>query len=74
MYGLLEAYQGHDCATIARAKAFLSKLAIDQINATSVEGYVKTRKLRKTEGFIAYVLNFRKELLSGFIKRRFSIL
>jgi len=47
---------------ISQAKNYLSKLAIDQIDEANVEGYVKTRKMKKTEAFTEYVLSFRKEL------------
>ena len=55
---------------ISQAKGYLSKLAIDQIDEANVEGFVKTRKMKKTEGLKDYVLSFRKELLAGYIKRR----
>jgi len=54
---------------ILQAKSYLTKLAIDQIDEKSVESYVKTRKIKKTEGLNDYVLNFKKELESGYIKR-----
>jgi hypothetical protein len=58
---------------ISQAKNYLSKLTIDQIDESNIEGYMKTRKMKKTEGFTEYVLSFRKELLAGYIKRRLQL-
>ena len=58
---------------ISQAKNYLSKLAIDQIDESNIEGYMKTRKMKKTEGFTEYILSFRKELLAGYIKRRLQL-
>jgi hypothetical protein len=55
---------------ISQAKNYLSKLAIDQIDEFNIEGFVRTRKMKKTDCFKDYVLSFRKELLAGYIKRR----
>lgn len=55
---------------IAQAKNYLSKLASDQINEENIQNYIKSRKMKKTEGFKEYILNFKKELEGGFIKRR----
>lgn len=70
-YGLLEVFQLYEMEVIVKAKNYLSRLAIDQIDEENIENYIKSRKMKKTEGFKEYILNFRKELLNGFIKRRF---
>ncbi len=57
-------------AVISRAKNYLSRLAVDQIDEENIDLYIKSRKMKKTEGFKDYILNFRKELEGGFIKRR----
>lgn len=69
-YGLLDVYQLYDMEVISEAKNYLSKLASDQIREESIDIYIKSRKMKKTEGFKEYILNFKKELLGGFIKRR----
>jgi len=72
-YGLLGVYQHYGEEVISQAKNYLSKLAIDQIDESNILGYMKTRKMKKTEGFTEYVMSFRKELLGGYIKRRAQI-
>lgn len=68
--GLWEVYQKYESSVISQAKNYLSKLAIDQIDESNIQGYVRTRKMKKTECFSEYVLSFRKELLGGYLKRR----
>lgn len=69
-FRLFQVYQEYDLPTISKAKNYLSHLATDQIEEESIDNYIKSRKMKKTEGFKEYILNFRKELEGGFIKRR----
>jgi hypothetical protein len=59
-YGLWEILQTYGADTFNRAKTFLSKLAIDQIDEENIEGYLKTRKLKRHEGFKEYIIQFRQ--------------
>lgn len=53
-------YQTYQPDIIAKAKNYLSKLAIDQLDEQNVEGYLKTRKLKKNrDGFQEYILGFK---------------
>lgn len=72
-YGLFGIYQRFGEETVAQARTFLSKLAIDQIDRQNIEGYLKSRKLRTKEGFEEYILNFRAELENGYLKRRINV-
>ena len=56
-----------------QAKNYLSRLAVDQIDEVNIEGYLKTRKLKKVDGFKEYILQFRQELFNGFLKRRINL-
>ena len=67
-----EIYRQHGERTFNRAKIYLSKLAIDQIDQQNIEGYLKTRKMRKVDGFKEYILQFRQELCNGYLRRRFT--
>lgn len=72
-YGLWSIYHTYGEEVISQAKAFLSKLAIDQLDDQNIEGYLKTRKLKSKEGFKEYILGFKSELESGYLKRRVTI-
>jgi hypothetical protein len=58
-YRLLDLYQLHGPEVFNRAKIYLSKLAIDQIDEQNIDGYLKTRKLKKLGGLKEYILQFR---------------
>lgn len=55
-----------------QAKNYLSKLAIDQIDELNIEGYLSTRKIKRREGLNEYIMSFREELESGYLKRRIN--
>jgi hypothetical protein len=38
------------------AKAYLSRLVVEQINSQNIDDYLKTRKLIKRDGFKEYLL------------------
>lgn len=61
-YGLWEIYQLYDKSVIGQAKNYLSRLSVDQIDEENIDNYIKSRKMKKTEGFKDYILNFKKEL------------
>jgi hypothetical protein len=71
-YGLLATHQAYGEQTVSRAKNYLSKLAIDQIDEQNLDGYLMTRKIKRREGLKEYILGFRGELENGYLKRRIA--
>jgi len=48
-------------------------LAIDQIERDNIEGYLRTTRLKCKEGFKDYIIGFRSELETGYLKRRIYV-
>lgn len=69
-FGFWELYLEAGDTLFREAKAYLSRLAIEQITPQNIDDYLKTRKLIKRDGFKEYLLEFRQELINGFLKRR----
>lgn len=73
VYDFWELYQTYGEKMLNMAKDHLSRIAIEQINETSIDCYLLTRKFKKREGFKEYILQFRQELSNGFLKRRTNL-
>jgi hypothetical protein len=58
---------------INEARSYLCKLAIDQIERDNIEGYLRTTRLKCKEGFKDYIIGFRSELETGYLKRRIYV-
>lgn len=69
-YGLFDIYQRHGEQTYNAAKNYLSKLAIDQLDESSITCYVNSTKIRDKLNFNRYMNHFRQELEDGYLKRR----
>lgn len=72
-YDFLDVFVEFGEAVFREAKAYLSRLAVEQITPKAIDDYLLTRKLIKREGFKEYLLEFRQELVNGFLKRRIII-
>jgi hypothetical protein len=72
-YGLLEIHQRYGQDVVSQAKNYISKLAIDQIDEPNLEGYLRTRKIKRMEGLKHYILSFKAELETGYLKRRINL-
>ena len=47
------------------ARAYLCKLAVDQLSRQNIKGLMETRKYKNTKVFEEYLINFRTELENG---------
>lgn len=72
-FGFIDLYERYEADVINQAKNYLGMLAIDQIDSTKLDSYLKTRKIQKNEGLRDYILSFKSELEQGHMKRRIKM-